>query len=81
MTRTPYRSEGSCTPLYRVIHRSRTGQCGHDNRVVASNPIEAVEIRAAQLGIADDEDYEVTVEQVPDPDGSEVRRWLHLWGN
>jgi hypothetical protein len=66
-------------PLYRVKHVSRYGFAGYENELVADTPGDALNIREAELGV-DDEDYDVTVEPVPDPDGERARTWEKHFG-
>lgn len=66
-------------PLYRVVIRSRSGQCSYDNTVVADSIVDAIDQRKAALGIEPDDDYDAIADAVPDPDGSKAARWLALW--
>ncbi len=64
--------------LYRVRHVSKEYGLSYDNELVAASAAEAIVIRDAELGIGphDTDDFEVTVNVVPDPDGRRAAFWL-----
>jgi hypothetical protein len=67
--------------LYRVRHISKRNGNSYDNQLVADSAAEAVAIREGELGISGDYGtYDVTVEPVPDPDGTRAAFWLRHFG-
>jgi len=68
-------------PLYRVFHHHRTGECSFANTVVADNVPAAISLRDAELGVERDDPFDVSVDEIPDPDGSLERKWLERWAH
>ena len=71
-------------PIYEVMHLYKPNGNRISRPMVATSAEEAIDLREGELEIAaDDPHFEVTVREIPDPDGSyeallreaERRRW------